>query len=153
MKANTSVEKRVKQQANNILSRLIKDIIKSMKRLILKANRRLRRKHHVRKRVFGSPERLRLTVFRSLNHIYAQIVDDTVGKTLVAASTVDNELRERIEKTPICKVEQSKLVGSLIAKKAIEKNIKIVSFDRNGFLYHGRIKALAEAAREAGLEF
>ncbi|HWP81975.1 MAG TPA: 50S ribosomal protein L18 [Bacteroidota bacterium] len=114
--------------------------------------RRLKKKFRVRKKVHGTPERPRLTVYRSLNHIYAQIIDDTTGKTLVAASTLSKDLREQVKdvKSPI---EVSKIVGVATAKKALEKNITQVVFDRNGFLYHGRIKAVADGAREGGLKF
>ena len=111
----------------------------------------LRRKKRVRKKIRGTPERPRLCVYRSLKHIYAQIIDDVAGRTLVAASTLDKEIRDSI--AGMKKTEQAKEVGKLIAKKALEKGIKKVVFDRNGFLYHGRVKALAEGAREGGLEF
>lgn len=123
-----------------------------MERHTLKSIRKNRRKTHIRKTIKGTPERGRMTVFRSLNHIYAQIIDDVNGKTLVACSTLDKNVRELIKpETP--KIEQSKLVGNTIAKKALEKGINQVVFDRNGFIYHGRVKALAEAAREGGLLF
>ena len=112
---------------------------------------RLRRKLRVRKKVKGTPERPRLCVYRSLRHMYAQVIDDTVGHTLAAASTLDKELREKLQRTG--NVEAAKEVGRLVAKRALEKGIKKVVVDRNGFLYHGRVKAVAEAAREAGLEF
>lgn len=118
----------------------------------LKAKRRLRRKTRIRGKVFGTPERYRMTVYRSLTNISVQIVDDLEGKTLVSASSLDKDVRDAI-KPDMKKVEVSKVVGSALAKKAIEKNIKCVAFDRNGYIYHGRIKALADAAREAGLEF
>ncbi len=112
---------------------------------------RIRRHLRIRKKIFGTPERPRLSVFRSLKHIYAQIIDDTIGHTLVAASTLDPEIREELKgKT---KTEQAKLVGKLIAKRALEKGITKVVFDRGGHKYHGRVKALAEAAREGGLIF
>ncbi len=120
--------------------------------LELKKNKRQRRKFGIRKKIYGSPERYRLTIFRSLNHIYAQIVDDDAGKTLVAASTLEKEVIEGL-KPGMKKIERSKLVGAALAKKAIDKDIKKVTFDRNGYLYHGRVKALADAARQAGLEF
>ena len=112
-----------------------------------------RRKRHlrVRKKVFGTPERPRLAVYRSEKHMYAQIIDDTIGHTLVAASTLDKELRDKLQKT--WNIEAAKEVGKLIAKRALEKGIKKVAFDRGGFKYIGRVKALADAAREAGLEF
>ncbi|MFQ6057766.1 MAG: 50S ribosomal protein L18 [Anaerolineae bacterium] len=112
---------------------------------------RHRRHLRVRKRVHGTPQRPRLNVFRSLRHIYAQIIDDTRGHTLVAASTLDPALRGRLN--GLAKAERAKLVGELIAQRALERGIKQVVFDKGGYLYHGRVKALAEAAREAGLEF
>lgn len=112
-----------------------------------------RRKRHIRlrNRVIGTPERPRLNVYRSLKHIYAQIIDDTVGTTLVAASTLDPVLRERLEKTG--KSDAAKAVGELVAQRALDKGIKQVVLDRGGNRYAGRISALADAAREAGLEF
>ncbi len=112
---------------------------------------RLRRHLRVRKRVLGSPERPRLSVFRSLKHIYAQIVVDTGGETLVSASSLDPEIRGKVKHGG--NTEAAKLVGDLVAKRAIEKGIKTVVFDRGGYLYHGRVQALADAARAAGLEF
>lgn len=117
-------------------------------------NRRLaraKRQVRVRRKVKGTAERPRLTVFRSARHIYAQIIEDGTGKTLVAASSVAKDVVEGQDYTG--NVEAAKAVGAAVAKKALEKNIKQVVFDRNGFLYHGRVKALAEAAREAGLSF
>lgn len=112
---------------------------------------RLRRHRRVRKRVEGSAQRPRLAVFRSNVHIYAQIIDDTVGRTLVAASTKDKALAGGLDgKT---KTEQSKEVGRLVAERALDAGITTVVFDRGGFKYHGRVQALAEAAREAGLKF
>jgi large subunit ribosomal protein L18 len=113
---------------------------------------RLRRKKRVRKKVFGTPERPRLSVYRSLKHIYAQVIDDTKGITLVAASTLDPALREQLKEIK-GKIEAARLVGKLVAERALEKGIKKVVFDRGGFKYHGRVKALADGAREAGLEF
>ncbi len=112
---------------------------------------RLKRKKRVRKNIFGNQDRPRLSVFRSSKHIYAQIVDDTSGSTLVSASTLDNEFKE--QKVEGKKVEIAKAVGNLIGKRAIDKGIKKIVLDRNGFLYHGRIKALSDGAREAGLNF
>ncbi len=112
---------------------------------------RIRRHRRVRARVFGTPERPRLNVFRSLGHIYAQIIDDTVGHTLVAASTIDRELRDQVAGKS--KTEAAQLVGELVAKRALALGIKKVIFDRGGYKYHGRVKALADAAREAGLDF
>ena len=104
-----------------------------------------------RNRFSGTTERPRLAVFRSNNHMYAQIIDDTVGKTLVSASTLEKEVKAELEKTN--NVDAAAYLGTAIAKKAIEKGIKTVVFDRGGFIYQGKIKALANAAREAGLEF
>ena len=108
----------------------------------------IRAKKHwrMRRKINGTPERQRLAVFRSNKHIYAQIIDDTVGRTLVAASTLEFE-------TEGTKTEAARQVGDLVAKKALEKGIKQVVFDRGGNIYHGRIQALAEGAREAGLDF
>ena len=109
-----------------------------------------RRKRRVRKKVKGSPELPRLSVYRSNRHIYAQIIDDASGHTSVCASTLSPELKGA--STPTGNVEAAKKVGELIAKKCLEKKISQVVFDRNGFLYHGRIKALAQSAREGGLK-
>lgn len=115
-----------------------------------KAKRR-RRHIRVRKRVFGTAERPRMAVYKSLKHIYVQIIDDEKGHTLVSASTLDKEVREQIK--GLSKTEQAKLVGKIVAERALAKGIKKVVFDRGGFKYQGRVQALAEAAREAGLEF
>jgi large subunit ribosomal protein L18 len=112
---------------------------------------RERRHERTRKKVAGTGERLRLSVYRSLNHIYAQIINDVDGNTLISASSLDNSVKELNQHKGNCKT--AKEVGTLVAKKALEKGIKQVVFDRSGYLYHGRIKALADAAREAGLEF
>jgi len=119
----------------------------------LRKKREARQRRHlrVRKKVVGTPERPRLNVYRSLKHIYAQVVDDTRGHTLAAASTLDPELREKV--AGLSKSEQAALVGQLVARRALEKGIRKVVFDRGGFAYHGRVRRLAEAAREAGLEF
>lgn len=114
---------------------------------------RKRRQARVRKRISGTPERPRLNVFRSLNHIYAQVTDDTHGVTLVSASTLDQTLRGGDGLKGKNKVEQAKLVGKLVAERALEAGINEVVFDRGGYKYHGRIKALADASREAGLKF
>ncbi|NPA05831.1 MAG: 50S ribosomal protein L18 [Chloroflexi bacterium] len=112
---------------------------------------RKRRHKRVRKKVHGTPERPRLNVFRSLTHIYAQIIDDEAGVTLVSASTIDRELRPLMAgKT---KTEQARLVGEKIAERALAKGIKRVVFDRGGYKYFGRVKALADGARAGGLEF
>ncbi|MFO7990264.1 MAG: 50S ribosomal protein L18 [Thermodesulfobacteriota bacterium] len=117
----------------------------------LKTMARLKRKKRIRKRIYGALDRPRLSVFRSSSHIYAQIIDDTKGETLVSASTLDKEYKQH----PVTgkKQEIAKAVGVLLGKKALDKGIKKVVLDRNGFLYHGRIKALSDGAREAGLEF
>jgi large subunit ribosomal protein L18 len=112
---------------------------------------RERRKARIRKKISGSQERPRLTVFRSARHIYAQVVDDSGGGTLAAASTLSPDLRGTLEEDD--KTGAAKKVGALIAKMCLERKVGKVVFDRNGFLYHGRVKALAEAAREAGLDF
>ena len=118
-----------------------------------KSKAALREKKHMRlrNRLSGTAERPRLAVFRSNNHMYAQIIDDTVGNTLVAASTLEKEIKAELEKTN--DVDAAAYVGKIIAKRAMEKGITEVVFDRGGFLYHGKIEALAEAAREAGLVF
>src|SRR5690554_4870910 len=105
----------------------------------------------VRNKVYGTPEKPRLSVYRSLNHMYAQIIDDTAGKTLAAASSIEPELRNKLSSTK--NKEAAKEVGLLIAKRAKEKGITQVVYDRGGNLYHGRVAALAEGAREGGLEF
>lgn len=112
---------------------------------------RLRKHERVRKKIKGTSERPRLDVFRSLKNIYAQIIDDTTGRTIVAASTIEEPLRGKLKYGG--GKEAAKEVGRIIAERAIEKGIKSVVFDRGGYLYHGRIKELADAAREAGLEF
>ena len=119
----------------------------------IQARSEIRVKKHVRlrNRFSGTAERPRLAVFRSNNHMYAQIIDDTVGKTLVAASTAEKEVKAELEKTN--DVAAAAHVGTVIAKRALEKGIKEVVFDRGGFIYHGKVQALADAAREAGLEF
>lgn len=111
-------------------------------------NTRLRVHRRIRRRVAGSPARPRLAVFRSLNHIYAQVIDDAAGRTLVAASSTEKDLRGKGGN-----VEGAKLIGRAVAERARQKGIAKVVFDRGGYLYHGRVKALADAARQAGLEF
>ena len=118
-----------------------------IKKMSRKDSRTIRRKR-VRRKVKGTEARPRLCVTRSLNNMYAQIIDDTKHQTLVSASTLDKEI-----KTKGSNVASATEVGALVAKRALEKNIKTVVFDRNGYLYHGKVKALADAAREAGLEF
>lgn len=112
---------------------------------------RKRRQRRVRAHVSGTADRPRLNVFRSLAHIYAQVIDDKTGVTLVSASTVDTELRA--EMTGKKKAEQAKVVGQAVAKRALAKGLTKVTFDRGGYRYHGRVKALADGAREGGLEF
>ena len=119
---------------------------------VSRSEKRLRRKKRVRKKVKGSPEMARLCVFRSSKHIYAQIIDDSEGKTLAAVSSVSKDLRSKVGKDGGNK-KGAAIVGSAIAESALSKGIKRVVFDRNGFLYHGRVKAVAEAARDTGLEF
>lgn len=116
-----------------------------------KLAKRLRRKRSIRKRIFGTAERPRLCVFRSSLHMYAQVIDDDTGTTLAAASTQSPEIREKRDGKK--KSELATLVGQLVAQKCQAANITKVVFDRNGFIYHGRIKAVAEGAREGGLEF
>ena len=110
---------------------------------------RQKRHDRIRLRLTGSPDRPRLAVFRSLNHIYAQVIDDSTGQTLAAASSLEKELKATGQK----KTEEAKVVGRLIAERAKGAGVERVVFDRAGFRYHGRIKSLADAAREAGLEF
>jgi large subunit ribosomal protein L18 len=113
---------------------------------------RLKRHRRVRKKLFGTPECPRLSVFRSIKHIYAQVIDDQNGITIVSASTLSPDVRDEIAGNT-SNVEAAKVVGKAVARKAIEKNIIGVVFDRGGYLYHGKVKALADAAREAGLTF
>ncbi len=112
---------------------------------------RVNKHRKLRNRFSGTAERPRLAVFRSNNHMYAQIIDDTVGKTLVSASTLQKDVKAELEKTN--NVDAAAYLGTVIAKRAIEAGITTVVFDRGGFIYQGKIKALADAAREAGLEF
>ena len=122
--------------------------------MVSKESRQLvRAKKHmkIRNRFSGTAERPRLAVFRSNNHMYAQIIDDTVGNTLVSASPLEKEIKAELEKTN--NVDAAAYLGTVIAKRAIEKGIKEVVFDRGGFIYQGKVAALADAAREAGLEF
>ena len=119
--------------------------------LNLKKRARLKRKKRIRKNLVGTQERPRLSVFRSSKHIYAQVIDDTNGRTLVAASSMEKEVKERPKFEN--KVAVAGFVGKIIAQRAIEKGISKVVFDRNGFLYHGRVKAISDGARETGLDF
>lgn len=116
-----------------------------------RAEIRVKKHNRMRNRISGTAERPRLCVFRSNNHMYAQIIDDVAGNTLVSASTLEKEVGAKLDKTN--NVEAAAYVGTVVANRAIEKGIKEVIFDRGGFLYHGKVAALAEAAREAGLEF
>jgi len=122
-----------------------------MEKVAQREGARKRRHRRVRKRVIGTSQRPRFNVFRSLKHIYAQVIDDTRGHTLAAVSTLDPELRDKVK--GLTKTEQAKLVGGLLAKRALGRGVKEVAFDRGGCKYHGRVKSLAEAAREGGLEF
>jgi large subunit ribosomal protein L18 len=117
--------------------------------IMKKRELRTRRKFTIRKKVEGNSARPRLSVYRSLNHIYAQVIDDISGKTLLSASTLSPELKDGKGK----KKDQAKAVGKLVAKKCQDQKIEAVVFDRNGFMYHGRIAAVAEGAREGGLKF
>jgi len=118
---------------------------------ISKEKARKRRQFRVRKKVSGTPDCPRLNVFRSINHIYAQLIDDFSGNTLVSSSSSDKELKGKLSAGG--NIEAAKEVGMLIAKRAVDKGVKKVVFDRGGNLYHGRVKALADGAREGGLEF
>jgi large subunit ribosomal protein L18 len=113
--------------------------------------RRLRRHKRVRRNLQGTAERPRLNIYRSLNQIYAQVIDDQQGNTLVSASTIEEDLASKLKGKS--KTEQARIVGEAVAERAAEKGFKQVVFDRGGYKYHGRVRALAEAAREAGLEF
>ena len=116
-----------------------------------RAEVRTKKHSRMRNRFSGTAERPRLCVFRSNNHMYAQVIDDTVGNTLVSASTLEKDVASELEKTN--NVEAASYLGTVIAKRALEKGIKTVVFDRGGFIYQGKVQALADAAREAGLEF
>ena len=117
-----------------------------------KTEHRSRLKVHIRLRITGTPERPRLTVFRSLRNVYAQIIDDTTGKTLVAVSNLSKPEREQFKDLK-GQAAKAKLVGKIAARKAVEQKITQVVFDRNGYLYHGVVKAMADGAREGGLKF
>ena len=112
---------------------------------------RVKKHNRMRNHLSGTAERPRLAVFRSNNHMYAQIIDDTVGNTLVAASTLDKDVKAELEKTN--NVDAAAYLGTVVAKKALDKGIETVIFDRGGFIYAGKVQALADAAREAGLKF
>jgi large subunit ribosomal protein L18 len=122
-----------------------------MGKLDPKVKARMKRKQRIRKKILGTSERPRLSVFRSSRHIYAQLIDDASGSTVIAASTLDPSVREKgaFEN----KIAAATHIGKLVAERALEKGIDKVVFDRNGFLYHGRVKALSDGAREAGLKF
>ncbi|MBW1659046.1 MAG: 50S ribosomal protein L18 [Deltaproteobacteria bacterium] len=122
-----------------------------MDKNIKKRTARMKRKYRVRKTLSGNADRPRLTVYRSLRHIYAQIIVDTEGKTLCQASTLEAEVQKKLKGTS--NADAAKKVGELVAERALAANVKEVVFDRNGFLYHGRVKALAEGARGKGLVF
>ncbi len=112
---------------------------------------REKRHYHIRRKLAGLPERPRLSVYRSLTHIYAQVIDDSTGATLASASTVEKGLQEQLKGKN--RTAQAGLVGTTVARRAIEKGLSQVVFDRGGYIYHGRVKALADAARSAGLKF
>lgn len=116
-----------------------------------RAAARIKRHYRIRNKVSGTAQCPRLAVFRSNKHMYAQLIDDTVGNTIAAASTVESDIASKLEATS--NIDAAKAVGEAIAKKAIEKGINEVVFDRGGYVYHGKVKALADAAREAGLQF
>ncbi|SDZ18197.1 50S ribosomal protein L18 [Tindallia californiensis] len=112
---------------------------------------RLKRHKRLRNKVSGTPQRPRLNVYRSLNNIYAQVIDDINGKTLVAASSLEKEVKDQVKSC--ASKEASALVGKIVAQRAVEQGITEVTFDRGGYIYHGRVKSLADSAREAGLKF
>lgn len=122
-------------------------MVSKKSRTAVRENKHRRMRHHL----VGTAERPRLAVFRSNNHMYAQIIDDSVGNTIVAASTVEKSIKEALEQTD--NVDAAAYVGKVVAERALEKGIKTVVFDRGGFIYQGKVQALADAAREAGLEF
>ena len=117
----------------------------------LRTQARLKRKKRIRKKLVGTGNRPRLCVFRSAKHIYAQVIDDSLGQTLVAASSLEKTVRENTESKN--KLNAANTVGKIIGQRALDKGVKKIVFDRNGFLYHGRIKAVSDGAREAGLKF
>ena len=116
-----------------------------------RAKVRANKHRRLRNRISGTPARPRLAVFRSNNHMYAQVIDDTAGITLVSACTLEKDVKEGLEKTN--NIDAAKQVGTVVAKRALEKGITTVVFDRGGYIYHGKVQALADAAREAGLTF
>lgn len=115
-------------------------------------NRRIKRKLRIRKKVFGTDSRLRLSIYRSTTNIYAQLINDDTKITVVSASSIDKDLKSKLN-NKMTKIEQAKIVGSHLAEKANQQGIKDVGFDRNGYIFRGRVKALADAAREAGMNF
>jgi len=117
----------------------------------VKREKRQKRKKSIRRRISGTTQRPRLSIFRSAGHMYAQIIDDTCGQTIASASTLSKELKGKVKSAG--NMEAAKKVGEMISREAKKKKIEAVSFDRNGFLYHGRVKALADAARDGGLKF
>ena len=121
-----------------------------LKKRLLKS-KRFRRKRSIRKKIFGTPERPRLTVYKSNKHIYAQLIDDIAGHTVASASSVDNEVDGELDELE--KTEQAKRIGQMLATRAKDLGIEKVVFDRNGFIYHGRVAAVADGAREGGLQF
>ncbi|MEI6125388.1 MAG: 50S ribosomal protein L18 [Pseudomonadota bacterium] len=122
-----------------------------MEHILKKQKNRLQRKKRIRKKILGTCERPRMSIFKSLNHCYVQLIDDTSQKTILGVSTLSKELKSSLDKTG--NIDAAKKLGHLVAEKALEKNISRIVFDRNGFLYHGRVKAIAEGAREKGLQF
>lgn len=122
-----------------------------MSKIDIKKQARLKRKKRIRKKILGTQEKPRLSVFRSTRQIYAQIIDDTHGRTLVSASSLEKKVKEH--PTFENKIAIAAFIGKLVAERAIEKGLKAVVFDRNGFLYHGRVQAVSKGAREAGLKF
>ena len=117
-----------------------------------KANARLRKKKHIKQRIFGTPERPRLVVYKSLKHIYAQLVDDVNQKTITGMSSLSKDLQDEIGKAKN-NMQKAEIIGAGIAKKALDLKIDKVVFDRNGYIYHGRVKAIAESARKSGIKF
>ena len=122
-----------------------------MLKKVVRNKKRVDRHNKIRNKIVGTPERPRLNVYRSSKHIYAQIIDDVTGTTIASASTKDKETVAQVAE--LTKVDAAKVVGAVVAKRAVEKGIKSVVFDRGGYLYHGRVKSLADGARENGLEF
>jgi large subunit ribosomal protein L18 len=123
-----------------------------MNQKVRSEKRKQRIRHQIRKKISGTPDKPRMVVYRSANHIYAQLIDDLNGKTLLSVSTKSKDLADKLSEAK-GKIEISKLVGKIAAEKAASQSISAVVFDRNGFLYHGRVKALADGAREGGLKF